>query len=129
MANDDIFSTKYIIKRGQKMEKKWLLRLPRELDDWLTLRAAEETVSRGRRISKNTLIIEMATTARHKEISNPPGESTKNARWQDAKAALEFIQKTIELRAAKSSAVSDRMRKRMLVNLKLLGSYIEDLKD
>jgi hypothetical protein len=38
------------------MEKKWLLRLPRDLDDWLTLKAAKQTVKRGKRVSKNTLL-------------------------------------------------------------------------
>ena len=46
------------------MEKKWLLRLPKDLDDWLTLRAAEETVQRGKRVSKNTLIIELTEGAK-----------------------------------------------------------------
>ena len=109
------------------MEKKWLLRLPKELDDWLTLKSAEETVSRGKRISKNTLIIELATNARHGEVSDPQGRPTKGEDWQDAKSALAFIQKTVELRAEQGPAVSDRIRQRMSVNLKLLESYIEDL--
>jgi hypothetical protein len=111
------------------MEKKWLLRLPKDLDDWLTLKAAEETVSRGKRVSKNTLIIELATNARHGEPSDHQVKSTDGEGWQDAKSALEFIQKTIELKAEEGLAVSDRIRQRMSVNLKLLGSYIEDLED
>jgi len=111
------------------MEKKWLLRLPKDLDNWLTLKAAEETVSRGKRVSKNTLIIELATNARHGEISDPQVRPTKEEDWQDAKSALEFIQKTIEQKAEEGSAVSDRIRQRMSVNLKLLGSYIEDLEE
>jgi hypothetical protein len=110
-------------------EKKWLLRLPKALDDWLTLRAAEETVSRGKRISKNTLIIEMAETLSQAELSAPQVKSTGGENWQDARSALEFIQKTIELKAQEGSGVSDRIKQRMLVNLKLLGSYIEDLED
>jgi hypothetical protein len=111
------------------MEKKWLLRLPKDLDDWLTLRAAEETVSRGKRISKNTLVIELATTARHGELSDQQVKTTDGERWQDAKSALEFIQETIEQKAEAGSAVSDRIRQRMSVNLRLLGSYLEDLEE
>jgi hypothetical protein len=111
------------------MEKKWLLRLPKDLDDWLTLRAAGETVSRGKRISKNTLIIELATTVRHADLPNPKAKSTEGESWQDAKSALNFIQKTIEEKAEEGSGVSDRIKQRMLVNLKLLESYIEDLED
>ena len=109
------------------MEKKWLLRLPKDLDDWLTLRAAEETVMRGKRISKNTLIIELANNVRHEKISDPRVRPTKEEDWQDARSALAFIQKTIELKGEEGSAVSDRVRKRMSVNLRLLESYIEDL--
>ena len=109
------------------MGKKWLLRLPKDLDDWLTLRAAEETVSRGKRASKNTLIIELITTARDEESSDPQVTSAEGESWQDAKSALEFIQKTIELKAEEGSAVSDRIRQRMSVNLKLLESYMEDV--
>jgi len=109
------------------MQKKWLLRLPKELDDWLTLKSAEETVSRGKRISKNTLIIELATNARHEDSADPQIRPTKEEDWQNAKSALEFIQKTIEVKAEEGSALSDRIRQRMSVNLKLLESYIEDL--
>ena len=80
------------------MEKKWLLRLPKDLDNWLTLKAAEETVSRGKRVSKNTLIIELATNARHGEMPDHGEQSTDEDSWQDVKSALEFIQKTIEVR-------------------------------
>ena len=111
------------------MEKKWLLRLPKDLDDWLTLKAAEETVSRGKRVSKNTLIIELATNAKHGELMDDQVRSRAEESWQDARSALEFIQKTIELRAEDGLAVSDRIRQRMSVNLKLLGSYIEDLEE
>lgn len=111
------------------MEKKWLLRLPKDLDDWLTMRAAEETVSRGKRISKNTLVIELATNARHGELSNQQVKTTDGEKWQDAKSALEFIQKTIEQKAEEGFAVSDRIRQRISVNLRLLGSYLEDLEE
>ena len=93
----------------------------------LTLKSAEETVSRGKRISKNTLIIELATNARHEDLSDHQGRPIKEEDWQDAKAALEFIQKTIELKAEEDSAFSDRIRQRISVNLNLLESYIEDL--
>ena len=111
------------------MEKKWLLRLPKDLDDWLTLRAAEESVMRGKRISKNTLVIELANNAKSGELSDPQVRPTKAEDWQDTKSALAFIQKTLELKAPEGSAVSDRIRQRMSVNLKLLESYIEDLED
>ena len=111
------------------MEKKWLLRLPKDLDDWLTLKAAEETVSRGKRVSKNTLIIELATNARHEQPSSDQVKSTAEGTWQDARSALEFIQKTIELKAKEGQAISDRIKQRMSVNLKLLESYIEELVD
>jgi hypothetical protein len=111
------------------MEKRWLLRLPKDLDDWLTMRAAAETVSRGKRISKNTLIIELASAAKHAEPSDQEPDSTQKESWENAKSALDFIQKTIELKTEEGSPVSDRVRQRMLVNLKLLGSYIEDLEE
>jgi hypothetical protein len=111
------------------MEKKWLLRLPKDLDDWLTLKAAEETVSRGRRVSKNTLIIELATHARHGELSDDQLSTGEEESWQDAKSALAFIQKTIEQKAEEGLAVSNRIKQRMSVNLKLLESYIEDIVD
>ena len=111
------------------MGKKWLLRLPKDLDDWLTLKAAEETVSRGKRISKNTLIMELITTVRHGDLPDPMAKLTGGETWQDAKSALEFIQKTIELKAEEGSGVSDRIKQRMLVNLELLRSYIEDLEE
>ena len=112
------------------MEKKWLLRLPKDLDDWLTLKAAEETVARGRRVSKNTVIIELATNARLGELSDGHVSSAEEEEsWQDVKSALAFIQKTIEIKGEEGLAVSDRIRQRMSVNLKLLESYIEDLMD
>jgi len=111
------------------MEKKWLLRLPKDIDDWLTLRAAEETVSRGKRISKNTLIIELATTAREAKSSDPQVQSVEGETWQDAKSALEFIQRRLERKAEEGSAVNNRIRQRMSVNLQLLGSYLEDLEE
>ena len=112
------------------MEKKWLLRLPKDLDDWLTLKAAEETVARGKRVSKNTMIIELATNARHGELSDDRvSRAEEGESWQDVKSALAFIQKTIELKAKEGQAVSDRIRQRMSVNLKLLESYIEELVD
>jgi len=111
------------------MEKKWLLRLPKDLDDWLTLRAAEETVSRGKRISKNTLIIELATSAREAKPFDPPAQSVEGESWQDAKSALEFIQMILETKAEAGSAVNDRIRQRMAVNLQLLASYLEDLEE
>ena len=111
------------------MEKRWLLRLPKDLDDWLTMRAAAETVSRGKRISKNTLIIELATTAKHAELSDQEPDLAQKESWENAKSALDFIQKTIELKTEEGTSVSDRVRQRMLVNLKLLGSYLEDLEE
>jgi hypothetical protein len=109
------------------MEKKWLLRLPRDLDDWLTLNAAEQTVKRGKRVSKNTLIIELATDAREKKLSDPGIEPPGTERWQEVRLALEFIQETIEARTDMDSPGSDRVRQRISVNLKLLESYLEDL--
>jgi hypothetical protein len=109
------------------MEKKWLLRLPRDLDDWLTLKAAEKTVKRGKRVSKNTLIIELATRAREEKISDPGIESPGAERWQEVKSALAFIEETIEARSDMDSSGSDRLKQRISVNLKLLESYLEDL--
>ena len=109
------------------MEKKWLLRLPRDLDDWLTLKAAEETVQRGRRISKNTLIIELASKAREGALAEPRAIETQPEQWQDLRSALEFIQKEVEESAEEGSPDSERLRQRISVNLKLLESYIEDL--
>lgn len=109
------------------MEKKWLLRLPRDIDDWLTLKAAEETVHRGRRISKNTLIIELAREAKEGEPGQPGATQTQPEQWKDLRSALEFIQKEVEESAEKGLADGDRLRQRVSVNLKLLESYIEDL--
>jgi hypothetical protein len=109
------------------MEKKWLLRLPRDLDDWLTLKAAKQTVKRGKRVSKNTLIIELATDARQEKVSHPGIEPPGAERWQEVRSALEFIQETIEARTDMDSPGSDRLKQRISVNLKLLESYLEDL--
>jgi hypothetical protein len=109
------------------MEKKWLLRLPRDLDDWLTLKAAKQTVKRGKRVSKNTLIIELATGAREEKVSDPGIEAPGAERWQEVRSALEFIQETIEARTDMDSPGSDRLKQRISVNLKLLESYLEDL--
>ena len=73
------------------------------------------------------MIIELATNARHEALADAQVRPIKEEDWQDAKSALEFIQKTIEVKAEEGSAVSDRIRQRMSVNLKLLESYIEDL--
>ena len=111
------------------MEKKWLVRLPRDIDNWLTLKAAEETVQRGKRVSKNTLIIELATKAREGTLDDPGAKPKEPEEWQDLRSALEFIQKKVEDRAEAGTPVSDRLRQRISVNLKLLESYIEDLED
>jgi hypothetical protein len=108
------------------MEKKWLLRLPKELDDWLTLRAAEETVLRGKRVSKNRLIIELATRFRQGEFEDSSVGKVTSGEWKDVKSALTFIQKAIE-RKAEDTPVNDRLRQRVSVNVKLLESYIEDM--
>ena len=109
------------------MEKKWLLRLPKDIDDWLTLKAAEETVQRGRRISKNTLIIELASKAKEGELAEPAATQIQPEQWKDLRSALEFIQKEVEESAEKGLPDGDRLRQRVSVNLKLLESYIEDL--
>ena len=109
------------------MEKRWLLRLPRDLDDWLTLKAAEQTVKRGKRVSKNTLIIELASDAREAKVTDPPIGSPGAARWEEVRSALEFIQETMEARADIDSPGSDRLKQRISVNLKMLESYLEDL--
>jgi hypothetical protein len=109
------------------MEKKWLLRLPRDLDDWLTLKAAEQTVKRGKRVSKNTLIIELASDAREQKVQDPGIEPPGAERWPEIRSALEFIQETIEARTDIDSPGSDRLKQRISVNLKLLESYLEDL--
>ena len=111
------------------MEKKWLVRLPKDVDDWLTLKAAEETVLRGKRVSKNTLIIELAAKAREGDIADSGANLREPEQWQDLRSALEFFQKKVEERAEAGSLVSDRLRQRISVNLKLLESYIEDLED
>ncbi len=109
------------------MEKKWLLRLPRDLDDWLTLKAAKQTVKRGKRVSKNTLIIELATNAREEKVSDPGIQPPGAEGWQEVRSALEFIQETIAARTDMDSPGSDRLKQRISVNLKLLESYLEDL--
>jgi hypothetical protein len=109
------------------MEKKWLLRLPRDLDDWLTLKAAEQTVKRGKRVSKNTLIIELASDAREEKVPDSTVEAPGAERWPEVRSALEFIQETIEARTDMDSPGSDRLKQRISVNLKLLESYLEDL--
>ena len=109
------------------MEKKWLLRLPRDLDDWLTLKAAKQTVKRGKRVSKNTLIIELATNAREEKVSDRGIEAPGTEGWQEVRSALEFIQETIEAKTDMDSPGSDRLKQRISVNLKLLESYLEEL--
>ena len=109
------------------MEKKWLLRLPRDLDDWLTLKAAEQTVKRGKRVSKNTLIIELASDAREEKVLDTAMEKPGAEKWAEVRSALEFIQETIEATTHIDSPGSDRLKQRISVNLKLLESYLEDL--
>lgn len=109
------------------MEKKWLLRLPKDLDDWLTLKAAEETVTRGKRVSKNTLIIEFATMIREGKSSDPAVEKGEVVVWENVKSAFEYIQEAIERRADLPSQVADRLKQRVSVNLKILESYIDEL--
>ena len=74
------------------MEKKWLVPLPRDLDDCLTLKAAVQTVKRGKRVSKNTLIIELASDAREEKLPDPTIEPSGAERWPEVRSALEFIQ-------------------------------------
>jgi hypothetical protein len=107
------------------MEKKWLLRLPKDLDNWLTIKAAEETVTRGKRVSKNTLVIEFATEAREGKIADRTDEKAEVTVWHNVKSALEFIQGVIEGKA--DSPVADRMQQRVAVNLKILESYLDEL--
>lgn len=109
------------------MEKKWLLRLPRDIDDWLTLKAAEETVVRGKRVSKNTLIIELTSTAREEKMSAPEVEPAERGGWDDVKSALEFIYEKVEHRIEMDSPTNERLKKKILFNLKMLESYLEDL--
>ena len=109
------------------MEKRWLLRLPRDLDDWLTLKAAEETVGRGRRVSKNTLIIELASTAKEEKVAELGAEPAKRGGWRDVKSALEFIYEAIERKTEVDSPANERLKKRISFNLKMLESYLEDL--
>ena len=109
------------------MEKKWLLRLPRDLDDWLTLKAAEETVMRRQRVSKNTLIIELASTAREEKMSDATVEPAERGGWDDVKSALEFIYQKIERKTEMDSPANERLKKRISFNLKMLESYLEDL--
>ena len=109
------------------MEKKWLLRLPRDLDDWLTLKAAEETVVRGKRVSKNTLIIELASTAKEEKMSAPAVEPAERGGWHDVKSALEFIYEKIGHETEMDSPANERLKKRISFNLKMLESYLEDL--
>lgn len=109
------------------MEKKWLLRLPRDLDDWLTLKAAEQTVKRGKRVSKNTLVIELASDAREEEVPDSTVEPSGAEKWPAVRSALQYIQETIEARTDIDAPGSDRLKQRISVNLKLLESYLEDL--
>ena len=109
------------------MEKKWLLRLPRDLDNWLTLKAAEETVVRGRRVSKNTLVIELASTAKEEKGSALAVEPAEMGGWHDVKSALEFICEKIEHKTEMDSPENVRLKKRISFNLKMLESYLEDL--
>jgi hypothetical protein len=109
------------------MEKRWLLRLPKDLDDWLTLKAAEETVMRGKRVSKNTLVIELATNVMDGRVLEPAAETGEVARWHDVKSALEYIQEAVQQQTELPAAVADRLKQRVSVNLKILESYLEEL--
>ena len=109
------------------MEKKWLLRLPRDLDDWLTLKAAEETVVRGKRVSKNTLIIELTSTAKEERVADATIEPAEREGWHDVKSALEFIYEEIEHKTKMDSTANERLKKRISFNLMMLESYLEDL--
>lgn len=111
------------------MEKKWLLRLPRDLDDWLTLKAAEETVVRRKRVSKNTLVIELASSAREEKVSDPAVEPDEWGGWHDVKSALEFIYDKIERQTEMDSPANERLKQKISFNLKMLESYLEDLQE
>jgi hypothetical protein len=109
------------------MEKKWLLRLPKDLDDWLTLKAAEETVLRGKRVSKNTLMIELASTARAGKEDEATEEQYQPTVWHDVKSALEYIKEAIVREGDLPSEKTDRLKQRVSVNLRILESYLEEL--
>ena len=112
------------------MEKKWLLRLPRDLDDWLTLKAAEETVVRRKRVSKNTLIIELASSARGERLSDPDSVGPdERGGWRDVKSALAFILDKIQRKTETDSSANERLKKKISFNLKMLESYLEDLEE
>ncbi len=109
------------------MEKKWVLRLPKDLDDWLTLKAAEETVVRGSRVSKNTLIIELAASAKEGKIPVSSTVKDEMGRWHDVKSALEYIQEAIQQKTEVPATITERLKQRVSVNLRILESYLEEL--
>jgi hypothetical protein len=78
-------------------------------------------------VSKNTLIIELASNAREEKAPDPTIEPPRAERWPEVRSALEFIQETIEARTDMDSPGGDRLKQRISVNLKLLESYLEDL--
>jgi hypothetical protein len=39
----------------------WVLRLPDELDRWIRKKAAEETIKQNKRVSMNSLVVEILT--------------------------------------------------------------------
>jgi hypothetical protein len=41
----------------------WVLRLPDELDRWIRKKAAVETIKQNKRVSMNSLVVEILTTA------------------------------------------------------------------
>ncbi len=89
--------------------------------------AAEETVLRGKRVSKNTLVIELATTAKAEKPDDAIAEQYQPTVWHDVKSALEYIKEAIEGEGDLPSEKTDRLKQRVSVNLRILESYLEEL--
>ena len=45
----------------------WVLRLPDELDRWIRTKAAQETIKQNKRVSMNSLVVEILTRAMEAE--------------------------------------------------------------
>ena len=50
----------------------WVLRLPDELDRWIRKKAAGETIKQNKRVSMNSLVVEILTKAM--EVEKKKGE-------------------------------------------------------
>jgi hypothetical protein len=53
--------------KGDNQVPGWVLRLPDDLDRWIRKKAATETIKQNKRVSMNSLVVEILTRAMEAE--------------------------------------------------------------